>query len=194
MQELVCKIGTWETIERSWNAGGAHRQEFIGASMGRDAYKFQTGDDWLKNLSLVLKNRTSKNIVYVKVIISFPETRTVGVLAQDYIDFGQIPDGAASLFFGGKVLPGSNKPIFIAPGHKMRVFGAAADSGSREGIERYRPFSSISLSYIRFEVYFENGMRWFQENYTVPDPTQVGKFILMDRSYFPGPVHGRLVP
>jgi len=156
----------------------------------RDAFKFQAGDDWLRNLSLVLKNRTSKNIVYVGLKLKFPQTKTEGPVVEQSFAYGRIPGAVAYNGSGEKLPQGSDRPILLAPGQQMTLSLAGHDSEIREGLERLQPFSSISLCYIRYDVYFEDGTAWWLGRYGAPDPAQPGKIIPMDSQYFPGPVHG----
>jgi hypothetical protein len=155
----------------------------------RDAYKFQAGDDWLRNLSLVLGNRTSKNIVLVSPSLHFPETKPNGPEVTCDLVFGRIPENVAYTSSGEKIPQGSNTPIMLAPGQRM-MFSLAEDSSNiRDTVERFQPFSTVSLCYIHFSVYFEDGMRWSEGTYVAPDPAHAGKFIGMGLFYFPGPAH-----
>lgn len=156
----------------------------------RDAYKFQAGDDWLRNLSLVVKNRTSKNIVYIGLRLKFPQTKAEGPVVEDSFAYGRIPDAVAYNAAGEKLPQGSDRPILLAPGQQMTLSLAGHESEIREGLERLQPFSSISLCYIRHDVYFDDGTAWWLGRYGAPDPAQPGKIIPMNGQYFPGPVHG----
>jgi hypothetical protein len=161
------------------------------ARPSRWAYKFRAGDDWLKDLSLVVRNRTSKNIVYVDVVVGFPETKANGPAIFDDIEFGRIPANAAFTGSGQRLRQGSNKPIFLAPSQTMAFSLAAHDGELRRSVEFYRPFSTASLCIIEFQVYFGDGMKWFAGLYSMPDPTHPGRFAPMGFRYFPGQTHGR---
>jgi hypothetical protein len=150
------------------------------------AYKFRAGNDWLKHLSLVVRNRTSKNIVYVAMLLRFPETKANGAAISDDIEFGRIPANAAFTGSGQKLRQGSDKPIFLPPGQAMAFSLAAHDGELRRSVEFYRPFSTVSLCVIEFEVYFQDGMQWFGGGYSIPNRTHPGRFIPMGFGYFPG--------
>ena len=137
---------------------------------GREFYvphKFQADDNWLKNLSLVLRNRTSKNIVRVRLLIEFPEAKvTVNGIPprhglESHADFGQLPANAAYFLSGKPMPPSSQKPILFAPGQEMTFPLAEVESKFRDDVELWaQSFSTISLCYIRFNVDFEDGVHW----------------------------------
>jgi hypothetical protein len=160
------------------------------ARPSRWAYKFRAGDDWLKDLSLVARNRTSKTIVNVGMLVRFPETKADGPAILEDIEFGRIPANAAFTGSGQRLGQDSNKSIFLGLGQTMAFSLAAHDGELRRSVEFYRPFSTVSLCVIEFRVYFEDGMQWFG-GYSMPDPTHPGRFVPMGFRYFPGQTHAR---
>lgn len=156
----------------------------------REAYKFQAGDDWLRKLSLLIKNRTSKEIVYISLTMKFPQTKAEGPMVEDNIAYGHIPDAVAFNGKGEKLPQVSNQPLSVGPDQEIALALAEHESEIRVGLERVQPFSTISLCYIEYELYFADGMAWWLGRYMAPVPTQPGKFVAMDMQYFPAPVHG----
>lgn len=53
--------------------------------------KFDAGDDWIKTLAWKIRNTSGKPIVYLKVNINFPETKTTGNMMSFPVEFGQRP-------------------------------------------------------------------------------------------------------
>ena len=168
-----------------------------GGRQFRVAYKFQAGDEWLKNLSLVVRNRTSKNIVFLLINLRFPEagpaTGTQGGISSE-VRFGQIPSNAAYTASGERLALPPQKPLQLAPGQEATFPLADRAADIRAGIEQSLSFSSISMCAIHFLVYFEDGMQWNAGGYFIPDPSQPGKMTPSELQYFPGPLMGPPAP
>jgi hypothetical protein len=157
----------------------------------RAAYKFPAGDDWLKNLEVVLRNRTSKNIARVVLNVTFPETAAKGPIAWPAIKFGQLPANVAFYPSGDPLPPGPETTLLFPPGKIMGFNVTAYDSRLRATVERSQPFSTVTLCYIHFGVVFDDGMNWTEPGgYAPPDPQRPGWFLPPDRTYFPGPLTG----
>ncbi|MFZ0963627.1 MAG: hypothetical protein WAO35_22415 [Terriglobia bacterium] len=157
----------------------------------RAAYKFPAGEDWLKDLEVVLRNRTSKNIVQVVLNVTFPETRAEGPIAWPAIRFGQLPANVAFFGSGDPIPPGPEPSLLFPPGTIEGFNLTRPDSQLRATVERSQPFSTVTLCYIHFAVVFDDGMNWTEAGgYAAPDPANPGRFLLPDRSYFPGPLMG----
>lgn len=163
----------------------------------RVAYKFQADDDWFRDLSLVLRNRTSKTIVYVALLVSFPETKAATGMqgaVSSVVAFGQLPSSAAYTGSGEPIPQGSRRPILLAPGQQMTFSLADDDRNLRPAIEAWQSFSSVSLCVIHFIVYFDDGMQWNEGGYFAPDPDHPGRHIPLEISHFPGPLMGPAAP
>lgn len=152
---------------------------------GRVAYKFQAGTDWLKNLSLVVRNRTSKSIALFTIYESFPETKATGSLVFNNAKFGALPANVAFTYDGRPLPRSGQKPLNLAPG-KQRIF-PLGDKLTRaiDIINARQPFSSISLLQVHFGVTFTDGMQWFGA-YAKPDPNHPGRYLPMPFNFFPG--------
>lgn len=157
----------------------------------RVAYKFQAGDDWLKNLEVVLRNRTSKNIARVVLNVTFPETATKGPMAWPRVRFGQLPANVAFYGSGDPIPPGPEPTLLFPPGQIMGFNVTRYDPQLRATVERSQPFSTVTLCYIHYEVVFDDGMHWSEAgSYAAPDPEHPGWLLPPDRAYFPGPLMG----
>jgi hypothetical protein len=157
----------------------------------RAAYKFPAGDNWLGDLEVVLRNRTSKNIVRVVLNVTFPETAAKGPMAWPRVRFGQLPANVAFYGSGDPIPPGPEPTLLFPPGQIMGFNVTNYDSQLRATVERSQPFSTITLCYIHFGVDFDDGMHWSEAGgYAEPDPQHIGKFLPPDRTYFPGPLMG----
>jgi len=164
---------------------GGPRREF------RSAYKFQAGESWLRDLTLVLMNRTSKNIVRVELDLAFPETGAAGPIAASTVRFGRPPANIAFYATGDPMPPPTEEPILLAPGQAMAFDLVRKEPQLRAAVARIQPFATISLCYIHVGASFDDGMVWTEAGgYARPDPQRLGWFLPPDRAYFPGPLTG----
>jgi hypothetical protein len=53
---------------------------------------FDGDDDWIRGLAIKFKNTSNKNIVYVSVLLLFPETEVAGPAMGHPLQFGRFPD------------------------------------------------------------------------------------------------------
>lgn len=157
----------------------------------RVAYNLPANDDtWLEKLSLVLRNRTSKSIVFVSVGVSFPETKASGPMLWPFVRFGQLPSNTAFYGTGAPIPPRVEKPFLLAPGDETSFPFIDHAEHLKEVVERRQALSSVSMCYLHFLVSFEDGTHWSEGGYAAPDPFRPGRFIPFETTYFPGPLVG----
>jgi hypothetical protein len=157
-------------------------------------HRFLAGDDWLKNMTIYVENRTDKNIAWLEVSLRFPETgngRTQPV--WDYrIQLGRMP--AADAFDGrtGKPLHVDPKaqPLNLKPGQVLVVRVADYMNRIRAYLETAMPLWTVTRCYIYIaDCLFADGMGWGGGAYSVPDPAHPGKWRHLGQRYFPGNPH-----
>jgi hypothetical protein len=157
---------------------------------------FQADEDWLKNMSISLKNRTDKAIVCVQVQLFFPDTGN-GVTPQGRISptvmvysitVGQRPEWSTYLSDGSKLAPDPTKrPLLLAPGQTLVIPVADYIDEIQSMVEEKLPLSQVTRVNIRrFRFYFADGMRWEDVGYAIPDPDRPGYYTKLARNYFPG--------
>ncbi len=66
--------------------------EAVRAEAGIRAQEFEADRDWLKNLTLKLRNTSGKTITYLVLILDFPEVTKSGRTAEHQIFLGVDPD------------------------------------------------------------------------------------------------------
>jgi hypothetical protein len=154
---------------------------------------FQANGDWLKNMSIVLKNRTNKTIEWALIYIYFPDTGD-GITQTESLYSIQIGQMPAVDFFtgkGGKVLPHhpGGSPLSFAPGQTLVIKIADHLDEMQSIIEAKLPLEQVTRIAIEPNAFFfEDGMRWDTINrFGTADPNQPGKFTNLDKGrYFPG--------
>jgi hypothetical protein len=164
-----------------------------GAREVRPGTPFQADEDWLKNLSISLKNRTDKVIVRAELQLWFPDTGdgSPSQPATTYIiTLGQRPD-IDSYTSRGQKLPSEpgKQALLHAPGQTLVVHVADFVDAIQSRVEEKIPFSQVTrLAIQRIQFYFVDGLRWTDLNgFETPDPNHPGQFTNMDRNrYFPG--------
>lgn len=153
---------------------------------------FQAGNDWLKNMTISLINRTNKTIVFGSVIIHFLDTGDCHALpcVSANLEVGKRP--AAGAYDGRTGQPlrldhPDRAPLEWDPEQTLVVHV----SDYMEDIER-RVSESMSIAAIsklniyRGSFFFSDGMRWNLGRYSIADPEHRGKFKALPADYFPG--------
>jgi len=153
---------------------------------------FQAGDDWFDHLTVVLKNISSKQIIFGVIQSSFPEigegTRahpTVG----DHSEVGNLPEHGMYSGLTGKRFEDEPQrdPILVQPGQEFTVPVIAREhsNGVRETIESRRSISSTTTIVIWIgSFYFEDGTKWAANLYYRPNFSAPGKYTVISREEF----------
>lgn len=158
---------------------------------------FQADENWLKNLSISLLNRTNKEIVRVELDIVFPDTGDGSPshpVTVYRLWLGQRPEIVSFTRSGRKLPPEPDKqPLSFSPGQTL-VLNLAdyADAiqtcveGGCGGIGI--PFAQVKrIAIHRTQFYFADGMCWNLSGYGFPVLDHPGQFTYKPRgSYFPG--------
>lgn len=148
--------------------------ETDGTTISSDA-KFVREGEWLKDFTIRFRNISGKPIVYLSVVLGFPETG------------GKEPPIGYSVKYG--VNPMVNNPSVkndtganrssIAPNEVAEI------KISPEGFETLKTFIATrsqlreltTIDYRIMVVYFEDGSAWSSGHYLRPDPDRPGKFL-----------------
>jgi hypothetical protein len=176
---------------------------------------FQADEDWLKNMSIFIKNRTDQVIVCAEVDLVFPETGdgTSQPVTSDTLSVGQRPEWSRYVFDGTREelrllnprepldatrmrltpLDPTKKPLSLAPGKTLEIRVADYIEQIQSTVEdpgtygNAKPFSQITrVNVERRTFYFENGMRWDIGTYAVPLENHPGYYTNLTSGYFPG--------
>jgi hypothetical protein len=160
----------------------------------RSGTPFQANNDWLKNMSIVLKNRTDKNIDWAQIYVSVPDAAEglTKTLANYQIQLGKIPANDFFTHRDGTLSPheSGGSPLSFAPGQTLVIKLADHFDELQSSVEAFMPLEQVTqISIEPHYFFFKDGMRWdgAQIAFGIPDPNQPGKFTNMDRGkYFPG--------
>jgi hypothetical protein len=154
---------------------------------------FQADEDWLKNVSISLTNRTDKPIVCAQLRLWFPDTGD-GTAARPMthyaITVGQRPE--SSLYHAdGSIIPSdpTKKALLLAPGEALVIHVGDYIQSIQSTIESLgnMPFSQVTRVNIEpTDFYFSDGMRWVGHFYYTPDPEHPGKYTKLADTYFRG--------
>jgi hypothetical protein len=159
---------------RWWPDGG-----YLPRMESRVAHRLPADDNWLKSLSFVLRNRTSKKIAALDILVLIPQEG--GKMASEF-SFGQLPAVAAYTGDGKPIAP-TREPISFNPGQEMTF--AVADDGI--GLSRLtaNALSPTSQVFVLFRVTLENGLSWMEYQWEKPVPGQPGQWVRTVGPYFP---------
>lgn len=157
---------------------------------GKPGVPFPAGDDWFNHLTIVLKNLSTKKVVYADIRVFFldAEDKTPQrPLIVDGNQIGERPKHArySTIQRGAQNDPARN-PILIDPGQEFSL--PAIDPGrfdeAKQAIENRQPLSGLTA--IRLDVatvYFDDGTKW-AGGYFRPDLSAPGKYLHISKREF----------
>jgi hypothetical protein len=152
---------------------------------------FQANEDWLKNMSISLTNRTDEAIVCAQIQLWFPDTGDGGPgrpVTVYTITVGKRPEWSTYFKDGSKLQPDPNKkPLLLAAGQTLTIPIADYIDQIQSSVEENISFSKVTRVNIRrFKFYFVGGMTWDDTGFSVPDNAHRGKYTKLAPTYFPG--------
>jgi hypothetical protein len=152
---------------------------------------FDAGDDWLRDLSFVIKNVSAKKIVYLNVSSVLFETahwrekvtkQTSLGTAMNWV--GQRPEDALYAPGGRRLHPDPGPAIELAPDQELTVPIENPDfySALRSSIEERASMSSVTASNTLIgEIFFEDGTKWGGHKYQRPNTDKPGYWITISK-------------
>lgn len=181
--------------------GGQQIQAGLGDAFGKQrkaGRPFEADEDWLRNMSIFLTNRTDKVIVCAEIELLFLDTgdgTTPDRAVTTYtITVGQRPEWSMYFRNGTKRTPDPAwKPLSLAPGKTLEIRVADYIDAIQSLVEERMLFSQLTRVFIsRQDVYFEDGMRWdaVARGYYVPEPSHPGHYTKLADDFFPGTKKG----
>ena len=145
---------------------------------------FQAGDDWFNQLKVVVKNLSTKKIIFVAGQLRFPETGDTTAehpAAMDRISIGQRPDHVTGRRFND--VPSA--PILVGPAQEISVPAADNFDRVKTAIEGKQPLSSLTKCAVGITtLYFDDGTMWVSGVYLRADPSTPGRYVRISRKEF----------
>jgi hypothetical protein len=129
-------------------------------------------EDWLENLEFSLKNKSDKQITYIDIDLSFPETGASGASMVYDLDVGIHPKAIGDAKRYGK-------PLALNPGD---TFTLTLSAKKLEMIKNFLSLGGYQLATLNSAViriayiYFEDGMMWGQGSWYKPDANAPGGY------------------
>lgn len=155
---------------------------------------FQAGDDWIKNLTVTIKNLSNKEIVAASLNVYFPETGTGrgdSPVYGDVISLGRRPAMYARTggTNGEKLEPaGTSSALQVLPGQQLTVSLAEYYAEIQGAVEQSRPIPNLTVCTIVLEgVFFSDGTMWAQgREFKKADPRSPGRYVEITADQFWG--------
>lgn len=156
---------------------------------------FQADDNWVKNLTFIVKNLSNREIVAASLDLTFPETGTGSWGSPFYgepISLGRRP--ARYVRVGGtkeeELRPAeTTQPLHILPGQDITIPVSQYYDEIKKAIEQQpRPLAALRICTVQlYGVYFSDGLMWAQgEQFEKPDPNAAGRYIKISADEFWG--------
>ena len=155
---------------------------------------FQADSDWLDSMTVYLKNRTDRKIVFVDIPVGFPETGDGRTSPQSiyHIKLGRPPAVDAFDARTGKPLlsrPGVQQLSIVQGGTLVIRIADYADQ-LKSYIDQVMPFTTVTKCTIYgTKGCLEDGTCWSGDSFSAPDPSHPGRFRPLGSDYFPGDPH-----
>lgn len=144
---------------------------------------FQAGDDWLKYLSVTVRNASKKNIAGIEAVMSLLDTgdgTSTRPIVTSNVLVGVRP-GVQSGSTNEGMPPSS---VLIEPGQSVTISFAANYDGFKTKVEAQQSISTIHRCRMSFSVFFADGTRWIVDQYYRPEPAHPGRYAPMSFEEF----------
>ena len=134
---------------------------------------FLAGDDWVKDITVYLFNRTNQTIVQGAFNFSFPETTnwSTHFRAVFPLNLGRIPDWA--LYDHGRAVrqvQGSKQPLSFGPGQIMAIHLGDYIEKIKADVEPTRPLAALTQMEIGLAGFFFTDELEWSGSFRVLDP------------------------
>jgi hypothetical protein len=134
--------------------------------------QFDNGDDWLKGVSIRVRNKSDRTIVYVQTGLAFFETQPSGsILLFDALRYGRRPWVAEDA---------SKSPLQLEPGATvdLPITDQTYNSLKSFAARKNRNISDFHRATLRLSmVIFDDGTAWSLGSFRCPDPNQPGNYV-----------------
>jgi hypothetical protein len=118
--------------------------------------KFLEDDDWLKNLTISVKNVSGKNITFISLTLDFPRSEGSTEVPSAYdLEYGRNP-----LFPVDAILPDNQKPILAGETKDLALSDEEYNSLRHFLSETNYPTSIKQVDIILGQIIFEDGTKW----------------------------------
>lgn len=137
--------------------------------------KFTQEDDWLKDFTIKFKNISGKPILYVSIVIGFPETDSTGNRMVYFLKYGVNPLIQKN---------GKDDFMLLAPDETVEVKLTPEKRTKLKDFLAQRHFlADLTKAHLTLMVvHFEDGTYWSAGSIFRPDPNKPGKFIAVDEN------------
>src|SRR5262245_10671287 len=75
--------------------------------------EFEADDDWIRGFAVNFTNTTDKNIVFIQMLLIFPETESAGAPLAFPITYGRMPKDANDRNFDNLLQPGEEVELVL---------------------------------------------------------------------------------
>jgi hypothetical protein len=139
---------------------------------------FDAPDDWLKHITISIRNRSAKTLTAGGVQLAFPGIGGDPMIFYN-LRFGVVPEHQATSRSGPVILPPTGgPPISIAPGEYLKISLADHYEAIRSAIEVRVPLSQAKLLVIDYgSYYFDGGFLWRFDSIAHVDPANPGVYV-----------------
>ena len=139
----------------------------VGSALRQFEEEFDETDDWLKKLSLEIKNDWNKPIIYLLVALSFPETDASGQRMTFHVHLGNRPGSSAQ-----------RESLSFSPGDKLVINIADRYEWLTQFIEPRQSMRQINKVEIQVTLAVsDDKTAWGEGVFFVQDPNKPSRYV-----------------
>jgi len=133
--------------------------------------KFEETGDWLQSLQFKIRNKSDKQIIYIRVLLTFPETQSPGNPMRAYdVYFGQKPNERIH----------RSSPLLLSRGDIVNFALSQKQIENIDSLLQGGGFSGADITRLEFwiaEVVFADGLMWRGGNLFHQDPSNPERWV-----------------
>jgi hypothetical protein len=114
--------------------------------------EFDGGDDWIRGIVVALKNTSNRNIIYISLLLQFPETQAAGPIMSASLEYGRYSSQPSNGNYDKLLKPDEEVEIKL-PDTNYDNLRSFLSSGS---------FNKVNALHIHLDsVIFDDDTGWF---------------------------------
>ncbi len=147
---------------------------------------FQATDEaWLRDASVIVSDRSAKEVVGVWLTLYFPEIGDGKSTVVDHIQIGNVASSETHTLSGRPLHDNDNPPFSLLPGHLTAIRVGPNYENTKALRDRTRPSLIPTVCQVMLSlVYFRDGTKWSPGVFSRPDPENPGKYVVIPASEF----------
>jgi len=130
--------------------------------------EFDADDDWMKDMTISFTNTSDKNIVFIQMLLIFPETESAGPPLAFPMTYGRMPKDSGDRNFDN----------VLKPGEEVELALTDERYGKLQGFLKKKSFDKVSSVRLFLEdVAFDDDLMWMGGDLQKRDPNNPNTWV-----------------